>query len=176
MRTVPQRNGLLIYLSKSWSKDRPFHVQSFPHPIYPFYAASAAAVCSFLCRTLRSFLSLHHVNVLLPAFSQTTSVLPTVETLSLKTLAFAFAFQSMKIGLIIAKCLPCLIVIDTLSEARFHWFDTIWISLWTLLVVTQSQTSLIDGVLFDVTVTNDSLQKDQNGNQWECPPPRSQCL
>ena len=39
------------------------------------------------------------------------SELPTVETLSLKTLAFAFAFQSMKIGFIITKCFSFLIVI-----------------------------------------------------------------
>ena len=83
------------------------------------------------------------------------SVLPAVETLSLKPLALAFAFQSVKIELKIAKYLSCLIVIVVLSEAHFNWFDTIWVTLWALLVVTQSQTNLIDGVFFYVTVTND---------------------
>ena len=98
-------------------------------------------------------LSLHLLNVLLSALSHTMSVLPTVETLPLKT--SAVAFQSMKTGLIIAKCLSCLIVIVMLSEARVHWFDTIWVTLWALLVVTQSQSNLVDDVLFYVTVTND---------------------
>ena len=74
--------------------------------------------------------------------------LPTVETLSLKTLASAVAFQNMKIGLIIAKCLSCLIITVMLRETRVHWFDTIWVTLWTLLVVTQSQTNLIDEIRF----------------------------
>ena len=37
--------------------------------------------------------------------------LPTAETSSLEALVFAVAFQSMKIGLIIAKCFSFLIVI-----------------------------------------------------------------
>ena len=76
----------------------------------------------------------------------------------------------MKIGLIIAKCLSCLIVIVILSETRVHSFDTIWVTLWALLVVTQSQTSLIDDVPFYVTVTNDvrhllKVCREINGNQ-----------
>ena len=50
----------------------------------------------------------------------------------------------------------CLLVMTMLSEARVQWFDTIWVTLWALLVVTQSQTNLVDDRLFfQVTVTND---------------------
>ena len=41
-----------------------------------------------------------------------------------------------------------------LSEARVHWIDTMWVTLWALLVVTQSQTNLVDDELWYVTATN----------------------
>ena len=34
------------------------------------------------------------------------------------------------------------------TEARVHGFDTIWVTLWALLVITQSQTNLADDVPF----------------------------
>ena len=71
-------------------------------------------VLSFAEPFVLSF-SLDHLHVLLSALSHTMSELPIAETLSLKTLAFAFAFQSMKVGLIIAKCFSCLIVIVMLG-------------------------------------------------------------
>ena len=157
MHTVPCRNGLLIYLSESLSKDHSMSSRFRIH-CYPFYTTSAAAVGSFLY--------LHHLNVLLSAVNQTMSALPTVEILSQKTPALAFAFQSMKIGLIIAKCLPCLIVIVMLSEARFHWFDTIWVALWALLVISQSQTNLIRWCTFLRHCNERWSAERSNGNQW----------
>ena len=102
MRTVPQQNGHLIYFFKSRPKDHSMSSRFRIH-FYLFHSASAAVVGSFLCRTLCSFPFLHHVNVLLSALSHTMSVLSAVETLFLR--AFAVAFHSMKIALIIAKCL-----------------------------------------------------------------------
>ena len=72
----------------------------------------------------------------------------------------------MKIGLIIAKGLSCLIVMTMLSEARVHWFDTIWLTLWALLVETQSQTNLLDDVFLrhsseQCATSSEHLQKDE---------------
>ena len=128
MRSVHQQNVHLIYLSKSLSIDHSMSSRS----VSPF----TFCIQHLLLRWVLSFadpfvlsLSLHHINVLLSALSHTMSLLPTVVQWSLKTFALTFALQSVKIGLIIVKCLSCLIVIVMLSKARVHWFDIIWVTL-----------------------------------------------
>ena len=143
MRTVHQQNVGHICIFTTWSND---HSMSSRYRIQRHFSIQHLQL-RWVVSLLEPFvLSLSLRHVFPSAISPTMSVLPTAETLSLKV--FGFAYQSMKIGLMISKCFSCLIVIVVFNEARVHWLDTIWVTLWSLVVVQQWQTNLVDDVPF----------------------------